>query len=328
MKKYIVLSVFTAFILCGIFWTGVSVKSSIASVSVIPVTLGQAENTVICTGKVEFSESKNVYAERGAQVNEIYVEEGETVEKGTPLMSVSLLDETEIQKNFSENQNVLSQANSLLGSNNLYNSESKLESFTTEKNQDILAPVSGQVVSVSVSKNGYINTSNPIAVISNGQDLQVRLQIDESKISEIQVGQSATITGTGFKDSAFSGTVSFISGEAQQVTSMSGQQTVVEVLVTIENPTEAIKPGFTAKAEIVTEQKQGVMLLPYEAISAEDNGQEYVYCYQENHAVKIPVETGTEYQNGCEVLSGLKKDDLVILEPELVKDGDPVKVDS
>ena len=79
MKKYIVLSIFTAFILCGIFWTGVSVKSSIASVSVIPVTLGQAENTVICTGKVEFSESKNVYAERGAQVNEIYVEEGETV---------------------------------------------------------------------------------------------------------------------------------------------------------------------------------------------------------------------------------------------------------
>ena len=44
--------------------------------------------------------------------------------------------------------------------------------------------------------------------------------------------------------------------------------------------------------------------------------------------VRFPHDTGTEYQNGCEVLSGLKKDDLVILEPELVKDGDPVKVDS
>ena len=99
-----------------------------------------------------------------------------------------------------------------------------------------------------------------------------------------------------------------------------GQETVVETIVSIDNANYRIKPGFTAKAKIITEKNDNVLLVPYEAVRAENNGEEYVYTYVDGKALKTPIDTGKEYENGFEVLDGLEKGDKVISTPDLVED--------
>ena len=58
--------------------------------------------------------------------------------------------------------------------------------------------------------------------------------------------------------------------------STTGQETVVEVVVSVDNPGNDIKPGYTAKAKIITAQNDNVLIAPYEAVRAEEDGSEYV----------------------------------------------------
>ena len=127
----------------------------------------------------------------------------------------------------------------------------------------------------------------PAITIASDEGLQVRLSVNESQISDIQVGQPAEITGVGFH-TCYTGTVKSISSEAKQVVSTTGQETVVEVVVSVDNPGNDIKPGYTAKAKIITAQNDNVLIAPYEAVRAEEDGSEYVLKLKGQRAVKTP----------------------------------------
>lgn len=355
-KKVGILLGVSAVMILGIVLAGNYSKSQAVHAETMVLQQVSEENTVTCTGKVENSKQRKVYINQNAVAQEIYVEEGQRVEKGDVLMSIKLPMEKVAQGSSSSPvpESSSSETVDVSAISNLYglnasqsqqlqqyldSSSTASEENTTTETQaplqeeliQVTAPVAGVVSSVNAKDHEGVG-SQPAAVISENEGLQVNLSVNESQISSIAVGQKAEITGVGFQGKSYTGTVTKISNIAQQVVSATGQETVVTVIVKVDNDNEEslewIKNGFTAKCKIITSVDQDRIVVPYEAVLAEDSGQEYVYKVVENRAVKTYITTGKEFENGFEVRKGLSKGDEIIKNPDAVSDFQRVIRDS
>ncbi|MCI9273491.1 MAG: efflux RND transporter periplasmic adaptor subunit [Clostridiales bacterium] len=341
MKKYSALVAITLVVILTLYFGGNFVKSQIKEVDVLVLQEQEVKNSIVCSGQLEPSDNKNVYITEPSIAQEVLVQVGDRVEQGEDLLRVrkgvapkttndsdnrSDTDNSSLPSSFSEFAKMtgLSSEQAAEVYNQYINGSSSGSSSSAEPIQKeeegeldtITAPVSGIVSVINVKGNSYADTSKPIMVISDINSMQVRLSVNESQISAVQIGQKATITGAGFKNSEYSGTVKSIADVATQTVSTSGQETVVEVIVTVDHAGEDLKSGLTAKCEITTSNDDGMLIAPYEAVRAEDDGQEYVYIYQDGRAVKRTITTGREFNSGFEILSGLKTGDRIITNPE------------
>ncbi|NLJ31786.1 MAG: HlyD family efflux transporter periplasmic adaptor subunit [Clostridiales bacterium] len=316
MKKYVMLLAFTLIAVGSIVFSGFAAKQSVIPVVAVKLESLTVENSVNCTGRVERIGTTTVYAARAARLNHIYVKEGDKVKAGDLLFTVLPVSSQDsvsaIPSGIPEKYKDLIDQ---------YENESSAQGAEDTKPENIAAPVSGIITSLSVAKLGYVTEGSPLAVIADDSGLQVRLSVNESQMSDIKVGQKAVITGTGFKNQSYNGKVKSIAKEAKQITDVTGQETVVEVIVSVDHPGDVMKPGYTAKAKIITSQDQGVLIAPYEAVRADDNGSEYVFKVKGNRAVKTPVVTKNEFDSGFEVVKGLSDNDVIIQNPDHINNG-------
>ena len=309
-----------------------------------PVT---AESSVYSNnGTVERVDSRNIYAQAGAVVQKIHVKTGDSVKAGQVLMTLSVSSAQDISDTVSLPDSLNEQtyqelletyysqiaggsssaavpgtsSSSEQGSSSASSSTSSPAEPIETKDVEITAPVAGVLTSVAISEQETVERNKAVMTVSASSDLQVRLAVNESQISEIKIGQRAVITGAGFH-TVYEGTVTSISSEAKQEYHTTGTETVVEVLVRIQNPKSDIKPGFSAKARIITEESKNVLVAPYEAVRADDDGKEYVYLLHGRKAIKVPVTTRKEFESGFEVLSGLQDQDTIIMNPDSITDG-------
>lgn len=326
-KKFVMLFTFTAIAASAIVVSGNLLKSSVVTVSTVKVNPITAENSVLCTGKVERVATRNIFVPSVSITKDICVNVGDQVTYGTTLLTAepvqTAISTEEIQETY---RSLLSSYYEQLNGGDLP------ESFTeaiaaaavpqeAPSLEEIKAPVSGEIIAINTYEQNYTDPSRPVMVIASAPGLQVRLTVNESQISDIKVGQRAVISGVGFRNDTFTGQVKNISSEAKQTVTASGQETIVEVLVSVDDPTEEIKPGFTAKAKIITSESSDVLVAPYEAVRADNNGNEYVFKLVGKNAVKAPVKTKNEFETGLEIISGIKESDIIITNPDKVYNG-------
>ncbi len=317
MKKYVMLYTFTTLLIAAVAIFGTISRNSVVTVNTVKVDSLTVENSVTCSGRVERISTTSVSAPASALVKNVYVKAGDTVKAGQSLMLVEIPSE-KIDTSKIDASDLPSGYESLLGQ---YSDQLQSESENATTFQTIAAPVAGEVTSVSVANQSYVASGVPVAVIADNSGLQVRLSVNESQISDIKVGQKAVITGVGFKNSSYSGTVKAISSDAKQIVSTTGQETVVEVIVSVDDAGKDIKPGYTSKVKIITSRNSGVLVAPYEAVRADKNGNEYVFKLKGNKAVKTPVVTRKEFDDGFEVTSGLSNNDVIIESPDNLSNG-------
>lgn len=347
MKKYGMLFSFTLILSLLIIHAGNVYKGTYVPVSVVKVSPVTAESSVYSNnGTVERVDSRNIYAQAGAVVQKVHVKTGDSVKAGQVLMTLSVSSAQDISDTVSLPDSLNEQtyqdlletyysqiaggnssaavsgtpSSSEQGTSSASSSASSSAEPTETKDVEITAPVAGVVTSVAISEQETVERNKAVMTVSASSDLQVRLAVNESQISEIKIGQRAVITGAGFH-TVYEGTVTSISSEAKQEYHTTGTETVVEVLVRIQNPKSDIKPGFSAKARIITEESKNVLVAPYEAVRADDDGKEYVYLLHGRKAIKVPVTTRKEFESGFEVLSGLQDQDTIIMNPDSITDG-------
>lgn len=178
--------------------------------------------------------------------------------------------------------------------------------------ETITAPMDGVVTEVGVKSNVLSRTAKPVMTISDTGSFIAMVTVGESYISDIQVGDRATIKGTGFSTKEYAGHVSKIYPVARRTTSGTAQETVVDIELTIENPDPDLKSGFTARAEILTDTKRDMLTVPYEAIRQDEGNVEYVYVVENSKAVRRDITTGLELIEGVEVVEGLREDEILL----------------
>ena len=161
----------------------------------------------------------------------------------------------------------------------------------------------------------YNQIASGTGVITNDNGKwSVTVAVGESDIRHVKEGQSAELRGAAFDDGTYTATVRQIGSNAVTLQSDFSYETVVEVILDIDNPDDELKHGYTARADIRIAPTQVINIIPYSAILQDEVG-EYVYVLFGNTAVRREILTGIELAEGAEVLKGLSDGDEVIITP-------------
>lgn len=235
----------------------------------------------------------------------------------------------------------------------------------------IRAPMAGRVTRLNVEEGETVivgTMNNPGSLVLTVSDLSVMevvLEVDETDVPEIELGDSATVELDAFPDREFAGLVTEIGNSAIRSPSVSagtGQTPTIdfEVVVTLQDPAVELRPDLSATADLVTATRDDALSIPIIALTvrelspdsattagasansdaaspagAEDAPAdapmevEGAYVVREGSVAFMPVEIGIVGQEYFEVLSGLAEGDSVVSGPyqivRTLSDGDRIQ---
>jgi HlyD family secretion protein len=172
----------------------------------------------------------------------------------------------------------------------------------------IYAPFNGIVSSVSGQVGSSISGSSILTLIEDSS-VKIPVQVDETEIAKVKVGQTAEVTLDALPDETFTGKVTSVSPKAVVQQNIA----VFYATVTIENPELKLRPGMTSEVEIIAQEFQNVVVIPKRAVQTVRN-RTYVNVQkrdgtEELTRVSIAAEDGTNVV----IDSGLSARDRVIL---------------
>jgi len=306
-------------------------EKEIPEVTAIQISSMDVQCVLGCSGVVTSDEYENIVTDMPVIAKKINVKEGDRVKKGEVLAEINV-GSTEKMIGMTLSSFVALNTNeinyddlgSLLEEYGVEYDTEELFSFDindltdTKIPQTITASIDGIVTEVNIEENLASTYGEAVFCISGSEKLTVVSDINESSIERVSKGLPVLITGSGFSKRSYTGTVAEISGNAKKKSSLGSQSAFVEVTVDIDNSDEYIKPGYNAKLKILTDSKQGAIVAPYNAVRQNDEGDEYVYIYENGRAYRRIIETGEELEEGFEVLEGLFEGDVIITEPDKI----------
>ena len=195
------------------------------------------------------------------------------------------------------------------------------------QNYTIKSPIEGTIVDTNISESGIIKSHVILMSIQDLEHLEIVLDINEYDASKIEVGDPVEITGDSFEDKVYEGEIKYVGSIAK--TSEQGNDNVVEVKVDIKNSDEFLKPGFSAKVDILTDKKTDALSVPYESIFTKKGGEKVIFTVSDEGIVKEhTIKTGIGSDFTIEVIGDIEEGSSVILNPtEEIKDGDQVIAD-
>ncbi len=281
------------------------VQTSVPKVNTVFPQRKSYTPSVSCSGTLEYSDLYSITEQVPLVIKEYKISEGGRVDEGQLIASV-------------DKEKTLAALTALYGTSGL--DSGKFSQAVNSLPTELVSPVSGAVF--SLAKTGeLINAGDSIAQIGDKGNLVLKAAVSERNISQVCMGQSVTVTAAA-SDTEFSGTVSEISSCARKQYNGSAEETVVDITVTLSNPTDELKSGFSAQGVIKTGITSELVTLPYSAICQDDKG-EYVYVFDRGSASRKDITTGLELSDGAQVI-GVDDTDEVILQPQSVAANCPV----
>ena len=191
----------------------------------------------------------------------------------------------------------------------------------------IRAPFAGIVVELNIKKGDSVSGSTVIATVITKQQI-AEITLNEIDVAKIKASQKATLTFDAAPDLSVAGEVS----EIDTLGAVSQGVVSYAVKIAFGTQNEQIKPGMSVFADIITNAKQNVLLVPNSAIKSV-GGTSYVEVPQDttianqllanvaNSTAGIilnpapsqqAVEIGLSNDSVSEITNGLKAGDLVI----------------
>ncbi len=182
----------------------------------------------------------------------------------------------------------------------------------------IKAPLPGLITEKNYEVGEQTSLTKPVLVILGASNLEIKVNVPESDIAKIRLGQETAITLDAFgDDKKFWGKVTFIDPAETIIQDVIYYQVKVQFN---ENQTE-VKPGMTANLVIWTDKKENILFVPARAIKSRD-GEKYVEVLEParrslgeggNGLVKEKtVTTGLRGDDGIEITSGLEEGEEVV----------------
>lgn len=291
------------------------------------VKRGDIVETVSVTGELV----PGVYADLSfpslGTIDEILVKDGDQVTKGMKLASLdrsvlysqyqdALLavriaeeNEKQVRRNRSDTATPEDVQAKKLASEQ---ARQKVRTLKEEMQMNVLsAPIDGQVSRLS-ARVGEVTTAGKVLLrVMQPTTFILESRVPESDIAKIALGMKALVTFDAFtRDEIFEATVESIDPAATVV------QDVVsyKVKFRLANTDSRLKEGMTGNIDIETAKREGVLWVPYRALTKEE-GKIYVSVKRgETSFERVEVSTGLEGDDGTiEIKTGLKEGDEVTI---------------
>lgn len=145
----------------------------------------------------------------------------------------------------------------------------------------ISSPMDGIITrrNIEEGENVVVGTMNNagtvLLTIADLSVIEAELEVDETDVPEVTVGQEARVTIDAVPDRTFRGRVTEIGNSPIQQTGSqpiitTAQATNFKVVITLEEQIPDVRPGFTCTAEITTATRQAVVSVPIQALTVRE----------------------------------------------------------
>jgi HlyD family secretion protein len=234
------------------------------------------------------------------------------------------------------------------------------------------APFEGVVTNLPVHEGETVvmgiqnSPGSTLMTVSDMGIITAEVQVDETDIVNVKVGQAAEVTIDAFPNQTFKGTVTQIGDNAivrstgvstSQTTGSSQEAKDFKVVVTLNNPPSNVRPGLSATAKITTGSEHNALTIPIQALTIRDKNDLEAETKKNKSAKSVPVarreaqdiqgvfvvnkdkkaefrevKTGLTGATDIEVKSGLQEGDEIITGSykvlKTLRNGSGVKVDN
>lgn len=181
----------------------------------------------------------------------------------------------------------------------------------------------GEFLTIGVSATGDPGTV--VATLADLSSLYVELEISESEISKVSLGQAAIVTPEAFPDQRYVADVTEIAAMADR------QKAVVKVKVRLREPDrESLKPDMTARVAFLesapTAEIELKPALPGSSV-VERAGRTVVFTVDDGRAIATPVKVEPIGEDYVAIIDGIREGrQVVAAPPEALESGDRVEV--
>ena len=248
---------------------------------------GQIQDYIALSGDIVAGSTVDAYSDAAGKIAEVYVAVGQRVNKGDRIAAV---DPSRPGMTFQWG-------------------------ITT-------APISGTIVALPAQIGMTISQAVPLARISGGGALEIRLYVAERFISKMAMNLPCEIMLDAWPGEIFQGSISEIAPTVDPASR------TMEVKVNVRNADSKLKAGMFAKVRIITERKNNIVKIPASGMLSRF-GEQYVFAIdtdpenpEQTVARKKAVVPGILIDGVLEIQSGLALDDEIVIRGQtLLEDG-------
>jgi len=215
----------------------------------------------------------------------------------------------------------------------------------------VRSPIDGIVTAKRVEEGevaviGIQNSPGTVLLtISDMATVETELEVDETSIPSVKLGQKARIRIDAYPNRTFQGEVTEV-GSSPILPGSGAANTAIRFLVKVQikDPPPDVKPGLSVQADILTGFRAQALVVPIQALVVRDRekkpgesatdaprDEEGVFLMEGGKARFQPIQTGLLGELSLEVSTGLKGGETLITGPfkslRALKPGDPVKVE-
>lgn len=208
---------------------------------------------------------------------------------------------------------------------------------------EIRSPIAGTVTAIFIEAG---ETAVPSATSIAGSDLMIvadtaslyaEVNVDETDVARVGMGQGAKIVPAAFPDRSWMGTVEQVAISPRPTVGQQGKNYPVKIRLTAVGDMQ-FHPGMSCRAEISTQSDTSskVVAVPVQAVRYEESDDKdakskaSVFVILDGKAKKRSVETGTADDVYIEIRRGLKENEVLVTGPaktlRFLQDGERVRV--
>ncbi|MCJ8208383.1 efflux RND transporter periplasmic adaptor subunit [Mucilaginibacter sp. RS28] len=178
----------------------------------------------------------------------------------------------------------------------------------------LFAPQTGYIGEKKAEAGSTASPGQPVLQLLDTRSIDVLVAVPESEINRYHIGDAATVKVDALDNQPLQGRVSEVGVLALN------NSANYNLKVRLGNDGERLRPGMLCK--VVFDHKQTAakeagnseVIVPVQAVQVDENGNNYVYIISaDNKAQRKPVKTGTLYNNGLSITSGLSGNERLIL---------------
>ncbi len=167
----------------------------------------------------------------------------------------------------------------------------------------------------AVQEGATVRERQSILTIPDMREMAVKVNIHESAVQRVQVGQSVKVSVDAFPDEQLTGVVTKVAVVADSANSfMNPDLKVYPTTIKIDGTHEWLRPGMSSEIEILVDSLEDVIYVPVQAVTYFDD-KRVVYVSTRGRPERREIEVGTFSESFIEVVSGIEEGEEVLLLP-------------
>ena len=305
-------------------------------IAVTRVEIGEATSVYTTTATLEAEHHAQILARTTGVAREILVEEGDVVEKDQVLL---VIEDDDQQLRLKQAELKLAQVKAeharqkkmldagILSEQEFEQTDNELETAAAELEvaqlalsyTRVRAPFSGNIVRRHLDLGAHVTNSMQLFEMMDISPLLARIHVPSNRMGKVSAAQTVNL----FVDS----TGVELAGDIRLVSPIVDPTSgTVKITAEIATYPQGTRPGDFVEAQIVTDLREGAMLVPSVAVF-EEQGKQVLFVVEGDKAIRRTVKTGYIQAGVTEILEGIEKDDIIVIKGQRnLRDGMPVNV--